>query len=53
MRTRKFDPLTEVVVEGTIWMDINDNGQIFQLYFIGCMLTPGVAMGMAMIKGQA
>ena len=48
--TQSLDPKAEVVVEATIWMDLNDQGQITRLQCLGDMLTPGLAMGMVMVR---
>lgn len=51
--TQTLDPRKEVVVEASIWLELNDEGQIIQLHFIADMLTPGMVMGMEMAKAQA
>lgn len=48
--TQLLDPEAEVVVEASIWLELNDLGQIVHLDFIGDMLTPGLAQGMKMVK---
>jgi hypothetical protein len=48
--TQKLNPLAEVVVDVSLWLEINDAGQIVQLHLVGDMLTPGLAQGMKMVK---
>lgn len=48
--TQKLNPLAEVVVDVSIWLEINDSDQIVQLLLVGDMLTPGLARGMKMVK---
>ena len=48
--TQWLDPKTEIIVEASIWLALNDSGQIAQLDLLGDMLSPGMAKGMKMVK---
>ena len=47
---QKVDVRAEVVVEASIWLEVNSAGEIVQLHFVGDMLTPALAMGMQMVS---
>ena len=47
--TQKLNPRAEVVVEASIWLEVNAAGKIVQLHFVGDMLTPAMAMGRKMV----
>jgi hypothetical protein len=48
--TQKINVRAEVVVEASIWLEVNPAGKIVQLHFVGDMLTPALAMGMQMVS---
>lgn len=48
--TQNLNPLAEVVVDVSLWLEINEAGQIVQLHLVGDMLTPGMARGMKMVR---
>jgi hypothetical protein len=48
--TQKINARAEVVVEASIWLEVNSAGKIVQLHFVGDMLTPALAMGMQMVS---
>ena len=48
--TQNLDPKAEVVIEATIWLELNELGQIVHLHFMADMLTPGMALGRKMVK---
>lgn len=47
--TQKINVRAEVVVEASIWLEVNAVGNIVQLHFVGDMLTPALAMGRQMV----
>jgi hypothetical protein len=48
--TQNINVRAEVVVEASIWLEVNSAGKIVQLHFVGDMLTPALAMGMQMVS---
>lgn len=48
--TQKLNPRAEVMVEASIWLDVDAAGRITQLHLVADMLTPALAMGMQMVK---
>jgi hypothetical protein len=51
--TQNLNPLAEVVVDVSLWLEINEAGQIVQLHLVGDMLTPGMARGMKMVRAPS
>ena len=45
-----LDPRAELVVEATIWLELDERGLITHLHFVADMLTPGMALGRQMVK---
>jgi len=49
LKEKVLDRRQERIFEGTLWLELNEQGQIAQLHVLGDVLTPAMVMGMKMV----
>ncbi len=49
LKEKTLDRRQERIFEGTLWLELNERGQISQLHVLGDVLTPAMVMGMKMV----
>jgi hypothetical protein len=49
LKEKTLDRRQERIFEGTLWLEVNGQGQISQFHVLGDVLTPAMVMGMKMV----
>jgi hypothetical protein len=49
---KSFNTGSELVFEGALWVHLNPDGRITSLNLVGDALTPGLSMGLQMVRTQ-